>query len=82
VLCLRKAHGAALQRQLFLTVAHGRFGWQGRAGKVPRSLREKDGGCWNIPGDPARDAIAASDGLEGRATEGAAEFLGMKTGGR
>ena len=23
--------------------------------------------CWNIPGDPSRDAIAASDGLDGSA---------------
>jgi hypothetical protein len=30
-----------------------------------------------LPGDPARDAIAASDGLEGRAG-GAARFFGIK----
>jgi len=37
-----------------------------RPTKREASGRLRGGGCWNIPGDPARDAIAASDGLDGR----------------
>jgi hypothetical protein len=44
-----------------------------------RNTRLRSGGCWNVPGDPSRGAIAASDGLEGRGG-GAARFWGKKKG--
>ena len=43
-------------------------GWAGGVESHSQSVWHE--GCWGTPGDPARDAIAASDGLDGRDRQG------------
>ena len=56
----------------------GRAGFSYRLAALAHTPRRWRDGCWDIPGDPARDAIAASDGLDGRDRLGSGGIFGHK----